>query len=205
MAITGQDSFTDTSATALSAHTPEVGSWTNNNTLDLQINASNQCKIVSTPRQGTYTQASAGSAAHYAQVKFLGSILNEYDRAGPAVRCSGNDCIYAADRTGNLSRINTVVSGVIANIASVSNNIVASDLVRLEASSSDLTMKVNGATIATATSVVNLTAQIPGLFIRLGFNSDPALDDYESGDLAAAAGPSVPRRYNQAVSRAAFH
>jgi hypothetical protein len=185
MAITGQDSFTDIDGTLLPLHTPEVGSWTAIGITVMQVNGANQCEVVTGHPGGALQQASTGSADHYAQAILFTAVLGGYNIGGPAVRMSSNgDCIYANERLTQ-SRIFTAVNETLTSIGSSATGIATGDTVRLEVSGTSLTMKVNGATTATATSSVNATEQAPGLFARAN-TLDPAFDTWESGDLGGA-------------------
>jgi hypothetical protein len=185
MAVTGQDSFTGIDGTLLTLHTPEVGAWTAIGVTVMQINAANQCEVVTGHPGGGYSQSDTGSADHYAQAVLFTAVLGGYNIGGPAVRMATNgDCIYANERLTQ-SRIFTAANETLTSIGSSATGVANGDTVRLEASGTSLTMKVNGATTATATSSFNQTEQLPGLFARAN-TLDPAFDDFEAGTLAAA-------------------
>ena len=198
MALPATDDFQGTDGDALTTYS---SNWTLN-TGDFKIQESGGAGRV-TPDEpaneaGAHWNADSFNNDQYAELTLIASV-GPAVFIGPAVRCAASGGTYYGFYVSTAEKyLFKMVSGSFTTLASSSSNIPgANDVLRIEASGTTITPKVNGTTDSdlgaqTDSAISSGSAGICGY----GSSSGTRGDDFEGGNVAAG-GISVPVAYHQ--------
>jgi hypothetical protein len=194
MAIFTKDSFVDTTGTNLESHTPSgtgaTGSWTRvGGAADqAKINA-NALEFAGTT-QTLYVGTDNGSANHYVQVVFGGGFVSGSGYFPLVLRATDQDNWIGYRYFSGNNEIYLWNAGSPTNLYSAAGTVNAGDTIYFEADGNNLTLKVNGTTVAgpISNSTFN-TVTKSGLVTRSATATD-VLRSWESGTIYTYARPS---------------
>lgn len=197
MAYFGYDTFTEASTTGLNVHTPDTGTgWTANTSYGSPIpsivGGSGKAVVASGGSPVFYYLSDTPPSADYTVTASV-SVGGSGDYAGVIARCAtgsleciaawlngGNAVIYRYGGAGNGQRASAAYSYSYNTFYDVSLSFIGSNL----------TMKVNGVTVATSTDL-SITAAGKAGIVLLG---NAEVNTFAAGDPPAAATSLTPRR-----------
>lgn len=121
----------------------------------------------------------------------LGANLNATGSAGPAVRCSTSDWSqYAVICDTGGAHLVKFVAGAFTGLGDYTAvPPVAGDVVRLEIQGTNLTVKVNGATVLGPIGDSDIAAGRTGIYIEEAAAGDHEIDAWAGGDFATGTKP----------------
>lgn len=180
MALPATENFTDSNGVKLTTHS---ASWTLNSG-DFAIQSNGLVNDSGSGAEcGAHWNADAFNDDQYAQVVVAASSASYM---GPAVRCAASaGTYYGVYQNGSDGYFFKMVAGSWTQIGYLGSGLAVSDTLRLEASGTTITYKVNGTTESeqTDSSIASgsggVTGWSDGNFTRL--------DDWEGGNLGGAA------------------
>lgn len=190
-----QDSFTNSGAnTNLESWTP-TGSGTAWTRVDgaagaIVVSATFDYASCQISTNTLYQCDDQGSANHYSQAVIKETASQASFLCNRAT--NSNNFIGARSNSSSKAEIYKRVSGSFTLLATSTSSTAVNDTIRIESNSANLhTVKINGATYASATDSAHSTVTRQGLCCRQGIDT---WDDYEAGALTAAATSIAFRR-----------
>ena len=203
MALPAQDSFTTATTQTLTSYS---ANWTiNQGTFSVDATDDRVYCTYSADEAAAHWNADTFGNDQYAQVVLRGGANGT--EIGPAVRCAASGATYYgvyADINSGHGWLFKNVSGTWTPLVEVLNTFgaVAGDVLRLEVSGTNLTVKRNGTAVTGMTNISDnaISSGYAGI-CAYGNNTGCAADDFEGGNLSAAANvPAALLRRRQATN-----